>query len=89
MVFTVFIFIDKLKIKIKIFHSQSKIEKYATNVNTFLFVFLPISLIINYFNLNKTIKTLFLGIFSGYFYFVDNGYLIIILIFLSILMNLQ
>jgi len=56
---------------------------------TFLFVFLPISLIINYFNLNKTIKTLFLGIFSGYFYFVDNGYLIIILIFLSILMNLQ
>ena len=57
--------------------------------NTFLFLFLPFSLIINYFNLNKKIKTLFIGILSGYFYFIDNGYLIIILIFLSILMHFQ
>ena len=57
--------------------------------NSFLFLFLPFSLMINFFNINKKIKTIFLGLVSGYFYFIDNGYLIIILIFLSILMKYQ
>lgn len=57
--------------------------------NSFLFLFLPVSLMINFFNINKKIKTVFLGVVSGYFYFIDNGYLIVILIFLSILMKYQ
>ena len=57
--------------------------------NSFLFLFLPFSLMINFFSINKKIKTIFLGLVSGYFYFIDNGYLIIILIFLSILMKYQ
>ena len=57
--------------------------------NSFLFLFLPFSLMINFFSINKKIKTIFLGLVSGYFYFIDNGYLIVILIFLSILMKYQ
>ena len=57
--------------------------------NSFLFLFLPFSLLINFFNIDKKIKTIFLGLVSGYFYFVDNGYLIVILLFLSILMKYQ
>jgi len=57
--------------------------------NSFLFLFLPFSLLINLFNVNKTLKTLFLGALSAYFYYIDNGELIIILLFLSALLKLQ
>ena len=57
--------------------------------NSFLFLFLPFSLLINLFNVNKTLKTLFLGTLSAYFYYIDNGELIIILLFLSALLKLQ
>ena len=56
---------------------------------SFLFLFLPLSLLINYLNLNKKIKVILLGSFSAYFYFLDNGYLILILVFLSLIMNFQ
>ena len=57
--------------------------------NSFLFLFLPFSLLINLFSVNKTIKTLYLGILSAYFYYIDNGYLLIILLFLATLLKLQ
>ena len=57
--------------------------------NSFLFLFLPFSLFINLFSVNKTIKTLYLGILSAYFYYIDNGYLLIILLFLATLLKLQ
>ena len=57
--------------------------------SSFLFFFLPISLLINYLNLNKKRKIILLGSLSAYFYFLDNGYLILILIFLALVMNFQ
>ena len=57
--------------------------------SSFLFFFLPFSLLINYLNLNKKRKIILLGSFSAYFYFLDNGYLILILIFLALVMNFQ
>tara|TARA_Y100001935_G_scaffold137587_1_gene113900 strand:+ start:2021 stop:3346 length:1326 start_codon:yes stop_codon:yes gene_type:complete len=57
--------------------------------NSFLFLFLPFSLLISLFSVNKKIKTLYLGILSAYFYYIDNGYLLIILLFLATLLKLQ
>ncbi len=57
--------------------------------NSFLFLFLPFSLLINLFSVNKTVKTAYLGLLSAYFYFIDNGYLLIILVFLSGILKLQ
>ena len=57
--------------------------------NSFLFLFLPFSLLINLFSVNKTIKTLNLGILSAYIYYIDNGYLLIILLFLATLLKFQ
>ena len=57
--------------------------------SSFLFFFLPFSLLINYLNLNKKRKIILLGSFSAYFYFLDNGYLILILIFLALVINFQ
>lgn len=57
--------------------------------NSFLFLFLPFSLLINLFSVNKTIKLAYLGLLSAYFYFIDNGYLLIILVFLSGILKLQ
>jgi D-alanyl-lipoteichoic acid acyltransferase DltB (MBOAT superfamily) len=57
----------------------------------FLFFFLPISLIIYFvfFEKKKKPKVLFLGIVSGYFYFLDNGALLGILFFLTLLTKWQ
>lgn len=57
----------------------------------FLFFFFPITLFFYYllFEKNKNLKLFFLGIFSAYFYFLDNGELLVILIFLAILTKLQ
>tara|TARA_X000001036_G_scaffold433825_1_gene472128 strand:+ start:3709 stop:4968 length:1260 start_codon:yes stop_codon:yes gene_type:complete len=41
------------------------------------------------FEKNKNLKLIFLGIVSAYFYFLDNGELLVILIFLAILTKLQ
>ena len=50
--------------------------------NSFLFLFLPFSLLINLFSVSKTTKTFYLGVLSAYFYYIDNGYLLIILLFI-------
>ena len=57
----------------------------------FLFFFLPISLVIYsvFFEKKKKPKVLFLGIVSGYFYFLDNGTLLGILFFLTLLTKWQ
>ena len=57
--------------------------------NSFLFLFLPFSLLINLFSVSKTTKTLYLGVLSAYFYYIDNGYLLIILLFLATLLKFQ
>ena len=57
--------------------------------NSFLFLFLPFSLLINLFSVSKTTKTFYLGVLSAYFYYIDNGYLLIILLFLATLLKFQ
>ena len=57
--------------------------------NSFLFLFLPFSLLINLFSVSKTTKKFYLGVLSAYFYYLDNGYLLIILLFLAGLLKLQ
>ena len=60
---------------------------YAINFQfVSFFTFLVIN---NLFIVNKTIKTLYLGILSAYFYYIDNGYLLIILLFLATLFKFQ
>ncbi len=56
---------------------------------SFLFFFLPFSLLINYLNLTKKRKVILLGALSAYFYILDNGYLILILVFLTFIVNIQ
>ena len=57
--------------------------------NSFLFLFLPFSLLINLFSVSKITKTFYLGVLSAYFYYIDNGYLLIILLFLATLLKFQ
>jgi len=57
----------------------------------FLFFFLPLSVFLYFafFDSSSRNKIIFLGIISAYFYYLDNGILLIILIFLTILTKLQ
>ena len=57
----------------------------------FLFFFFPISLIFFFliFEKEKRLKILFLGFISAYFYYLDNGKLIVILLFLAIFTKVQ
>lgn len=57
----------------------------------FLFFFFPISLLVFFliFEKKKKEKILFLGFISAYFYYLDNGYLISILLFLAIFTKIQ
>ena len=57
----------------------------------FLFFFLPLALIIYFLLIEKNIglKIYFLGFTSAYFYYLDNGLLIIILVFLALLTKIQ
>ena len=58
--------------------------------NSFLFYFLPISLIsFSVLKLKKKNRIYFLGVLSGYLYMLDNGQLVVVLIFLSLLIKLQ
>ena len=57
--------------------------------NSFLFLFLPFSLLINLFSVSKITKTFYLGVLSAYFYYIDNGYLLIILLFQATLLKFQ
>ena len=58
--------------------------------NSFLFFFFPISLILFFLlKLKDKNKIYLLGILSAYFYFLDNGKLILILIFLALIMKIQ
>jgi D-alanyl-lipoteichoic acid acyltransferase DltB (MBOAT superfamily) len=58
---------------------------------SFLFFFLPISLLsyFLFFEKNLKSKVIYLGIISSYFYFLDNGFLLLILIFLAFLTKIQ
>ena len=58
---------------------------------SFLFFFLPISLIGYFLFFEKSLKSkiIYLGIISAYFYFLDNGLLLLILIFLAFLTKIQ
>ena len=58
---------------------------------SFLFFFLPISLIGYFLFFEKSLKSkiIYLGIISAYFYFLDNGILLLILIFLALLTKIQ
>ena len=57
----------------------------------FLFFFLPISLLLYFllFEKNHKFKVIYLGLVSAYFYFLDNSYFLIILVFLAIFTKLQ
>lgn len=57
----------------------------------FLFFFLPLCVFLYFafFDSSLRNKTIFLGIISAYFYFLDNGSLLFILLFLTILTKLQ
>ena len=57
----------------------------------FLFFFFPICLLVFFllFDKKKKKKILFLGFISAYFYYLDNGYLISILLFLAIFTKIQ
>lgn len=58
---------------------------------SFLFFFLPISLIGYFLFFEKSLKNkiIYLGLISAYFYFLDNGLLLLILIFLAFLTKTQ
>tara|TARA_B000000441_G_scaffold73613_1_gene49705 strand:- start:321 stop:1709 length:1389 start_codon:yes stop_codon:yes gene_type:complete len=71
---------------------------YNTKFNTmlltsysFLFFFFPISLLgyFLFFEKNLKSKIIYLGFVSSYFYFLDNGPLLLILIFLAFLTKIQ
>ena len=57
----------------------------------FLFFFLPLCVFLYFafFDSSSRNKIIFLGLISAYFYYLDNGILLIILIFLTILTKLQ
>ena len=58
---------------------------------SFLFFFLPVSLLsyFLFFEKNKNIKAMYLGLVSAYFYFLDNGYFLLVLVFLAIFTKVQ
>ena len=58
---------------------------------SFLFFFLPISFFgyFLFFEKNLKSKIIYIGIISAYFYFLDNGLLLLILIFLAFITKIQ